>query len=176
MIEKDHQIDDYFEKYKDLVIRNVYVIVKDYHEAQDICQEAFSRLLLRLDKVPPKKVRPWLLRVSKHLAIDHLRKGGRHKTNLGLEISEEFLTDEDVDPVKIIVEKEQSAKRQIVLRRLKEVNRNWYEAIVMSSLENMNNYEIAKRMGINAGLVSLWKHKGRKWLQKAYEEEYVKKS
>ena len=73
MIEKDHQIDDYFEKYKDLVIRNVYVIVKDYHEAQDICQEAFSRLLLRLDKVPPKKVRPWLLRVSKHLAIDHLR-------------------------------------------------------------------------------------------------------
>ena len=85
------------------------------------------------------------------------------------------MTDENVDPVKIVVEREQSAKRQIVLKRLKEINRNWYEAIVMSSLENMNNYEIAKKLGVNSGLVSLWKHKGRKWLQKAYEEEYVKK-
>lgn len=172
MMERDHRLDDYFEKYCDLVIRNAYAIVKNYEEAEDICQESFARLLLRIEDVPPKKVKPWLMSVSKHLAIDHTRKGGRYKMNLGLEISEEYFMDDENDPVEIMMEKERSANRRIILRRLKDVNRNWYAAIIMSELKNMSNQEIGDILGISPGLVSQWKHKGKKWLQNAYREEF----
>ena len=171
MIEQDHRLNEYFKKYSDLVIRNAYSVVRNYEEAEDICQESFARLLINIEKVSPKTVKAWLLRVSKHLAIYYTRKGGRYKTNVGLEISEEFFMDE-TDLVEIMVEKERSANRQIVLNRLKDVNENWYRAIVMSSLENMDNTEIGEKLGISPGLVSQWKHKGRKWLQKAYQEEF----
>lgn len=170
MIEQDHRLNEYFVKYSDLVIRNAFSVVKNYEEAEDICQESFARLLVNIEKVSSRTVKAWLLSVSKHLAIDHTRKGGRYKTNVGLEIGEEFFMDE-TDLFEIMVEKERSANRQIVLRRLKDVNAKWYQAVVMSSL-NMSNSEIGERLGASPGLVSQWKHKGRKWLQKAYREEF----
>ncbi len=49
----------------------------DLETARDVVQEAFLRLC-RTDNPPPhERARPWLYRVCRNLAIDHLRKEGR---------------------------------------------------------------------------------------------------
>ena len=52
-------------------------LVGDLETARDVVQEAFLRLC-RTDSPPPAdRARPWLYRVCRNLAIDHLRKEGR---------------------------------------------------------------------------------------------------
>ncbi len=43
MSKESQYLDFYVMKYQDVVIRNAYVYVKDYHVAEDICQETFIR-------------------------------------------------------------------------------------------------------------------------------------
>ena len=73
MREMDHRLDDYFVQHKDIVIRNICLYV-DYHTAEDLCQETFIRLQKYLDRVKPAKIVSWLIVVSEHLAMDHLKK------------------------------------------------------------------------------------------------------
>ena len=84
MNEKDHRLDDYFVQYKDMVFRNIILYV-DYHTAEDLCQETFIRLSEKREKVDHERIREWLLVVSEHLALDHLKRGGKIQTIIGLE-------------------------------------------------------------------------------------------
>ena len=43
MCEDDRRLDDYFEIFKDLIIRYAKSYVGDYYIAEDICQETFIR-------------------------------------------------------------------------------------------------------------------------------------
>ena len=171
MNEKDHRLDDYFVQYNELVINNVKLFV-EYHTAEDICQEAFIRLGLRLNNIKPECVPGWLLQVSERLAIDFMRKGGQYKTYIGLENYDETLYDLDADPSHIVVEKEDIREHRIVLERLKKEKPQWYDVLFMSLYEGMDNHAIALEMGIKPSLVSKWKERAIKWLKKAYEKEY----
>lgn len=176
MKEKNHQLDEFFEKYRTMVIRNAYSILKDYYAAEDICQETFLRLSREMEKVPPKNVKAWLLRVSENLAIDYMRKGGKYRIDVGLdekmlEVSEEFYA----DPEQILEKKEKCENKGRVLGQLKEEKPQWYEAIIMSHLEGMDNTSIGKALGVTPALVSQWKGRGKKWLREAYKKEELKK-
>lgn len=176
MKDKDRQLDEFFIKYRTMVFRNVYYMLNDYYAAEDICQETFLRLSRDIDRIRPGNVKSWLIRVSNNLAIDYTRKGGKYQVNVGLdestmETAEEFW----VDPVQILEKKEKCADRERVLSRLKEEKPQWYEVIVMSYLEGMDNRTIAGKLGISPMLVSKWKERGKKWLQEAYREEERKR-
>lgn len=172
MIEKDHLLDDLFMKYRTMVIRNAYLFVKDYYTAEDICQETFIRLGENLDKIPPEKIKAWLIRVSEHLALDYLKKGGKYEIGLGIEeCSEEFVNDDYFDLSSMIVHKEEAECKGRILNKLKRERPLWYETIMMSNLEDMDNSSIGKELGIKPNLVSKWKSRTRKWLRDHYERE-----
>lgn len=155
-----------------MVIRNAYLFVKDYHTAEDICQETFIRLGENLDKIPPEKVKAWLIRVSERLALDYLKKGGKYEINLGIEeYGEEFVSDDYSDLSSMMVCKEEAKERKRVLEKLKRERPLWYEAVVMSNLEDMDNSSIGRELGIKANLVSKWKSRARSWLRDKYREE-----
>lgn len=172
MDEKDRLLDDLFKEYRNLITRNAYLFVKDYHTAEDICQETFLRLAKHLDHVEPEKTKAWLIRVSERLALDYLKKGGKYKISVGLEGAAD-LTDDDYSDLSGIMEKreeyEQSGK---VLRLLKKEKPQWFDAVFMSYWEDMDNHSIGKELGVKASLVSKWKERARRWLKDAYEREY----
>lgn len=170
----NHHLDDCFEKYNKIVIRRAYLIVKNQEEAEDICQEVFCRLEEKRPEIAWINPKAWLLQSAKHLALDHLRKGGKYKTILGLDETmkvELFGVPEYPDPSEFLLQKEEFEKRGNVLGRLRREKPEWYEVICMSYIEEMDNRTIAKTLGISSGLVSQWKRRAQKWLQKAYEEE-----
>ena len=118
MREMDHRLDDYFVQHKDIVIRNICLYV-DYHTAEDLCQETFIRLQKYLDRVKPAKIVSWLIVVSEHLAMDHLKKGGQYTTVPGLNMADAELLEFCSDPAEIVLEREDSRKRLRVLERLR---------------------------------------------------------
>lgn len=168
---KNHLLDDYFTKYRKLVIRNAYLFLKDYYMAEDVCQETFIRLGENLHKIPPEKVKAWLIRVSEHLALDILRKGGKYKTE-PIDNHEDLPGNGDFDLSSMMVRREETENRGHVLEKLKYERPLWYEALLMSALENMDNGSIGKRLGVTPGLVSKWKERARCWLREHYREEY----
>lgn len=172
MEKENYRLDHFFMKYRDMVIRNAYLFVKDYHVAEDICQETFIRLEKNLDHVLPEKVHSWLICVSERLSVDYLRKGGKYETRVGLDETDLELLIEDYSDLSCLIEKKEEYERaEKVLKRLKKEKPLWYDVLCMSYLENMDNSSIGEELGIKPSLVSKWKERAKYWLKTVYEEE-----
>jgi len=80
------------------VHRYVASIVHDHHEAEDITQNVFAKLIGRIDKYEQREVpfTAWIMRVARNAALDHMRArraipveeirmtdGGRAQTAVG---------------------------------------------------------------------------------------------
>src|SRR3954452_9814487 len=65
-----------FTRSADNVYGYVCSIVRDEHEAEDITQEVFAKLLTALHKYEQRAVpfAAWLLRVARNVALDHMRQ------------------------------------------------------------------------------------------------------
>jgi RNA polymerase sigma-70 factor (ECF subfamily) len=63
-------------RYKDNVYGYVLSFVRDQHEAEDITQQVFLKLMSVIDKYRALEVpfTSWLLRVARNVALDHLRR------------------------------------------------------------------------------------------------------
>lgn len=171
MKEKDHRLGDYFKRYKQQIIWYAFLKTHDYHLSEDICQDAFISLWKNLNRVPTEKVKKWLLLVSDRVRIDYIRKGGKYRTILKEEISEELMCDVEMDPCDILIAKEEKEEKELVLERLRREKPLWYEALMLHYNEDMTDREIAKILGVKASLVGKWRERTVKWLTKAYEEE-----
>ena len=51
-------------------------IVRDDHEAEDITQHVFAKLMTKLEKYEPREVpfSAWVIRVARNVAVDHMRQ------------------------------------------------------------------------------------------------------
>jgi RNA polymerase sigma-70 factor, ECF subfamily len=62
-------------RYADRVYGYVRSIVRDQHEAEDVTQQVFAKLMLVLPKYEQRETPfvAWMLRVARNVAMDHLR-------------------------------------------------------------------------------------------------------
>lgn len=64
-----------FERHRRGLLAYVNGMTKDLQAAEDIVQDVFVRLARRLDTINPRRgASPWLYRVARNRAVDHLRK------------------------------------------------------------------------------------------------------
>lgn len=61
-------------EYQDQVWSLARYLLKDNAEAEDVTQEAFTRLWRDRSKVAKQPVRPWLLKVTRNLCLDRHRR------------------------------------------------------------------------------------------------------
>jgi RNA polymerase sigma-70 factor (ECF subfamily) len=63
-------------RYKDNIYGYVLSFVRDQHEAEDVTQHVFLKLMTVIHKYQPREVpfTSWLLRVARNVALDHLRQ------------------------------------------------------------------------------------------------------
>jgi RNA polymerase sigma-70 factor (ECF subfamily) len=66
---------DLYARYADSVYGYVNSIVRDHHEAEDITQQVFAKLIGAIVKYDERGIpfSGWLLRLARNLAIDHVR-------------------------------------------------------------------------------------------------------
>ncbi len=70
-------------KHKNRVFTTIYMIVKDRYVAEDLMQDAFTKVIntIQSDRYNEQgRFLPWLLRIAHNLAIDYFRKEKRYPT------------------------------------------------------------------------------------------------
>jgi RNA polymerase sigma-70 factor, ECF subfamily len=137
-------------RYADNVYGYVCSIVRDEHEAEDVTQQIFAKLLTALQRYEPRSVpfSAWILRIAHNAAIDHMRS--RRAVPCEEVRSPEL---EDVD-----MSRERSRDLQAALDKLPPEQR---DVIVMRFVLGLSPREIADRIGRSEDAVHGLQHRGR---------------
>jgi RNA polymerase sigma-70 factor, ECF subfamily len=132
-------------------------IVRDDHEAEDVTQHVFAKLMTALGKYDDRGVPffAWLLRLARNVAIDHLRANRLTPTE------EVFSPDDswggDID------------RAQLVRDALATLPDEQREVVILRHVVGLTPGEIAHRMGRSEGSIHGLHHRGRRALKQEFE-------
>jgi RNA polymerase sigma-70 factor (ECF subfamily) len=140
--------------YSNNVYGYVKSIVRDDHEAEDVTQHVFAKLMTTLVKYDDRGVPffAWLLRMARNVAIDHLRANRLMPT--------ETVFDPDIS---CGVDLDRPHTVQAALDTLPEEQR---EVVILRHVVGLSPGEIADRMGRSEGSIHGLHHRGRRALQR----------
>ncbi|MHB8235302.1 MAG: RNA polymerase sigma factor [Solirubrobacteraceae bacterium] len=129
-------------------------IVHDPHEAEDVTQQVFAKLMRVIGKYQEREVPffAWMLRVTRNVAVDHLRK--QHP------IPVEEVRGEDPTPQRHPQVDSLSALSE-ALETLPMAQR---EVLVLRHVAGLSPGEIATRVGKSEGSIHGLHHRGRRSL------------
>lgn len=129
-------------------------IVRDDHEAEDVTQHVFAKLMTTVVKYDDRGVPffAWLLRLARNVAIDQLR--ANRLTPTETVFGPNSSSDSDMD---------QSETVRGALATLPEEQR---QVVILRHLVGLTPGEIADRMGRTEGSIHGLHHRGRRALQR----------
>src|SRR3954453_6896381 len=148
-----------YARYADSVQGYVRSIVGDHHEAEDVTQNVFAKLMTAIRKYEQRDVpfSAWILLVARNAALDHLRAKG-------LVPCEEVRTSEESHD-QASFDRIQSLRE--ALERLPEEQR---EVLVLRHIAGLAPGEIARRLDKSEGSIHGLHHRGRGALREALTE------
>lgn len=143
--------------YSNNVYGYVRSIVHDDHEAEDVTQHAFAKLMTKIVQYDDRGVPffAWLLRFARNVAIDHLRANRLTPTETVVDPDSSAASDLD-QPVTV----------RAALATLPEEQR---EVVFLRHVVGLKPGEIADRMGRTEGSIHGLHHRGRRALQRELE-------
>ena len=143
--------------YADNIYGYVRSIVHDDHEAEDVTQHVFAKLITAVVKYDDRGVPffAWLLRFARNVAIDHLRANRLTPTENVLDPGSTSVADPD-----------QADTVRSALATLPEEQR---KVVVLRHIVGLTPGEIADRMGRTEGSIHGLHHRGRRALKTELE-------
>src|ERR1044072_1811481 len=146
-------------RYSPDVLRYVNSVLHDLHEAEDITQNVFAKLITMIDKYEQREVSftAWILRVARNAALDHMRP-------------ERAIPTEDVrgaDNGRAQIGLDRSHALSEALADLPEDQR---EVLVLRHIVGLSPVEIATALDKTESSVHGLHHRGRRTLQANLEE------
>jgi RNA polymerase sigma-70 factor (ECF subfamily) len=146
-------------RYADNVYGYARSIVRDPHEAEDVTQQVFAKLMTSISKYEERAVPflAWILRVTHNLAVDHIR---RHRMIPSEEVRRpDAAADELID--------HRSESLRVAFAALPNAQR---EVLLLRHVVGLTPGEIAERLGKTEGSIHGLHHRGRAALRVALEE------
>jgi RNA polymerase sigma-70 factor (ECF subfamily) len=162
------------------VIASVLRERRDHPDVEDCASEALRRALEGQSRLRPNEaLRPWLLGIARHVAIDHLRARGRAKLRTGNASNDNEQGEQGVDllvdpaphPDDQVDQKRRERRLLVAMDGLTEGQR---KAMMMFHLEGLGYQEVADRLGVPLGTVATWISRGRRTLAEQLHPEMRK--
>jgi RNA polymerase sigma-70 factor (ECF subfamily) len=143
-----------YARYSDNVYGYVRSIVHDEHDAEDITQHVFAKLVVAIGKYEERDVPffAWILRVSRNVAVDHLRR------RLAIPVEEVRGAAEGYNAP------EQTERVSDLREALAMLPRDQREVLVLRHFAGLSPIEIAERTGRSESSVHGLHHRGRRAL------------
>jgi RNA polymerase sigma-70 factor, ECF subfamily len=141
-------------RYADDVLRYVTGLIRDHHEAEDITQNVFAKLMTAINKYEERAVPfdAWILRVARNAALDHLR------ARRAIPTEEVRLTDTG---------RAQTAldRGQALRQALEDLPEDQREVLVLRHIIGLSPVEIANTLDKSESSVHGLHHRGRRSLR-----------
>jgi RNA polymerase sigma-70 factor, ECF subfamily len=146
-------------RFADDVCCYVQSIVRNHHEAEDITQNVFAKLITAIRRYEQREVpfAAWILRVARNAALDHMRARRQ--------IPFEEIRTSDEGHEQVGFDRSQSLRE--ALRMLPEDQR---EVIVLRHIAGLTPGEIARRLGKTESSIHGLHHRGRGAIRAALME------
>jgi RNA polymerase sigma-70 factor, ECF subfamily len=142
-------------RYKNNVYGYVLSIVRDEHDAEDITQHVFLKLISVIQKYQPREVpfTSWILRVARNVAVDHLRQ------------RRPIPSEEALEPTRPADESRRDHRWALehALQKLPEEQRG---VVMLRHLVGLTPGEIATRMGRTEASIHGLHHRARQALRR----------
>lgn len=152
-----------------LLMKICYHIVYNIDIAQDLVQEAFERFYMKNMSFPSDEdAKYWLIRVSKNLALNHVRKNKR-EINM-VEKVKQMPTSSSyvVDGVKELADKETIKEVRAAIEMLPDTLKM---VITLKEYGDLDYKAIGKILGISESNVKVRVHRARKKLEELLTKE-----
>ena len=149
-------------EYQDQAWTLARYLLKDPAEAEDACQEAFVKLWHNQDRIDPDKIRPWLMRVTRNLCLDRLRR--RRPTE---EWQEWQQPDDSHGPMQDLHQHELGEWLKHSINGLKEPYRS---LVVLRDVQQHSYEEVANVLELSLSQVKVYLHRARKQLREQLAE------
>jgi RNA polymerase sigma-70 factor, ECF subfamily len=143
-------------RYADDVLRYVQSIVRDYHEAEDITQNVFAKMITAIERYEERSVpfAGWIMRVARNATLDHLR--ARRQIPV-----EEVRMSEPAD------NRLELERRQCLKEALAGLPKEQREVLFLRHVVGLSPPEIGERLGKTESSVHGLHHRGRSTLKTA---------
>src|SRR5215207_4305919 len=141
-------------RYADDVLRYVTGLIRDHHEAEDITQNVFAKLMTAINKYEERAVPfdAWILRVARNAALDHLR------ARRAIPTEEVRLTDTGRAQVAL-------DRGQALRQALEDLPEDQREVLVLRHIVGLSPVEIADTLNKSESSVHGLHHRGRRSLR-----------
>lgn len=173
---KNEKFEEYFHKYKNLIIRLVMLKLDDYQVAQEICQQVYVALYMNMDKVQPDLVKAWLIRCTQNAIVDYVRRRKvKKEIFLDTSVSESgnILMEESMElHVKRLDDRELTGR---ILREVKAVNTLWFETLMLCCVEGLSYEEAARKLNVPVDVLRARMYRARTYIRQKFGEEYPDK-
>ena len=148
----------------------------DHADVEDCTSEAMRRALEAQSDVRGP-VRPWVLGIARHVALDTLRARQKQRAR-NVDVphdapsSNNLVMDRLIDPGAAADEQMESAQRAAHVRRiLQQLPEGPRNALQLFHMEGLSYQEIAGRLEVPLGTVATWVTRGRKAMAEALEDD-----
>jgi RNA polymerase sigma-70 factor, ECF subfamily len=162
-----------------LVRAVVACVLRESHDHADVedCTSEALRRAFESQSQARGPMRPWVLGIARHVALDTLRARQRQRARLvdvgsAEESSPSPVIERLVDPGAPADEEIERVERAMRVRRvLATLPEGPRKALELFHLEGLPYQEIGKRLGVPLGTVATWVNRGRRAMAEALEDE-----
>lgn len=170
---KNEMFEEYFKKYKNLLIRAVMLKTGDYQVAQEICQQVFCSYYSHMDEIEQEVVKAWLLKCTQNAIVDYLRKNGlRRELILGNDYQDmgSAVAEMEADYCENQVINTELTGR--ILRDVRAVNESWYEVLIMICVDGMSHKQAAEKLHVSEQVLRARLYRARNYVREKFGDEY----
>ena len=156
---------DIVHRYKDVVFKAVYAIVKNYHTAEDLTQDTFVDGYIKLKSLrDPDSIGAWLVTIAKNKCRNFLTRSAlRYESEL-----HDFIPDTNAaTPEDFLMKKQERLSLEQAIQRLPDLHKT---VAVLYYYENYSHNKIAEFLNIPVGTVKSRLYDARLKLKKELEE------
>lgn len=133
-----------YEEYGRQVYSLAYAITRDGQIAEEVTQDVFLKIWKKAEYYEPgTNFRAWLLRITRNLAIDHIRREKRHLNHVPV-FSLDHIPDSFALP---------SDDTRLVLQALQELSEAQRTAIEMAFMQGLTHQQIADISKVPLGTI-----------------------
>ncbi len=170
---KNRDFEEYYLKYRSLVVKVAMDKIGNFQVAQEICQKVFIAFYTNMERVTPDFVKAWLIRCTNNAVIDYMRMAQTKKEVLStnsVTVDGNNLVEKSLELYQEKMYSRDLAGR--IFREVKAVNEQWYEVLILCCVDGMSYAEAANKLGVSESVLRARLYRARVYIKEKFGDEY----
>lgn len=159
-------IEEIYVKYFEIVKKYLFCLTRNNDIAEELTQETFYKAVKNINSFKGEcKISSWLCQIAKNLWYNELKKN-KKKVEYNRQLYSEITANDEIENIVIL-----NDETQILLDKIKKLDNNSRNIIILRIMGDMTFKEIANVLGISENCARVTFYRGKEKLKGGEENE-----